>query len=112
MCRAATASHTLPSRLTQSKSLYPADPCICHHHTGLNATPPQPLPQEVRFLTDAGSETEAPKGLTVSAASVPALSRHPLGMCSLHCIAPYSWSHAYYECTAPHNLYSICLLID
>ncbi|KAM9361891.1 pseudouridylate synthase TRUB2, mitochondrial [Symphorus nematophorus] len=46
---------------------------------GVNATPSQPLPQEVRFLAHpAGSETEAPKGLTLSAVSVPALSKHPL----------------------------------
>ncbi|XP_035517871.1 mitochondrial mRNA pseudouridine synthase TRUB2 [Morone saxatilis] len=45
---------------------------------GLNATPPQPLPQEVRFLAHPVSETEAPKGLTLSAVSVPVLSEHPL----------------------------------
>lgn len=45
---------------------------------GLNATPIQPLPQEVRFLEHPRSETEAPKGLTLSAASVPVLSKHPL----------------------------------
>lgn len=45
---------------------------------GLNVTPSQPLPREVRFLTDPDSKTEAPKGLTVSAASVPMLSKHPL----------------------------------
>uniref|UniRef100_A0A8C3G2K5 TruB pseudouridine (psi) synthase family member 2 n=1 Tax=Cyclopterus lumpus TaxID=8103 RepID=A0A8C3G2K5_CYCLU len=45
---------------------------------GLNATPLQPLPQGVRFLAHRGSETEAPKGLTLSAASVPVLSKHPL----------------------------------
>ncbi|XP_074502300.1 pseudouridylate synthase TRUB2, mitochondrial [Sebastes fasciatus] len=45
---------------------------------GLNATPSQPLPQEVRFLAHPVSETEAPKGLTLSASSVPVLSKHPL----------------------------------
>lgn len=51
------------------------------HLVGLNATPSRPLPREVRFLTHPGGETEAPKGLTLCAASVPALSKHPLGMC-------------------------------
>lgn len=54
---------------------------LCCHLAGLNATPSQPLPREVRFLAPPGSEAEAPKGLTLSAASVPALSKHPLGMC-------------------------------
>ncbi|TDH13951.1 hypothetical protein EPR50_G00038660 [Perca flavescens] len=45
---------------------------------GLNATSSQPLPQEVRFLAHPVSETEAPKGLTLSASSVPVLSKHPL----------------------------------
>ncbi|KAA8578814.1 hypothetical protein FQN60_016856 [Etheostoma spectabile] len=45
---------------------------------GLNATSSQPLPQEVRFLVNPVSETEAPKGLTLSASSVPVLSKHPL----------------------------------
>uniref|UniRef100_UPI0037E95073 pseudouridylate synthase TRUB2, mitochondrial n=1 Tax=Semicossyphus pulcher TaxID=241346 RepID=UPI0037E95073 len=45
---------------------------------GLDATPSQPLPQEVRFSISAGDETQAPKGLTLSAASVPVLSQHPL----------------------------------
>ncbi|XP_068568243.1 pseudouridylate synthase TRUB2, mitochondrial [Cebidichthys violaceus] len=45
---------------------------------GLNAAPSQPLPQEVRFLTHPVSEAEAPKGLALSAASVPVLSQHPL----------------------------------
>ncbi|TNN84370.1 putative tRNA pseudouridine synthase 2 [Liparis tanakae] len=45
---------------------------------GLSATPIQQLPQEVRFLEPPRSETEAPKGLTLSAASVPVLSKHPL----------------------------------
>uniref|UniRef100_A0A3Q1GKH5 TruB pseudouridine (psi) synthase family member 2 n=1 Tax=Acanthochromis polyacanthus TaxID=80966 RepID=A0A3Q1GKH5_9TELE len=45
---------------------------------GLNAASSQPLPQEVRFLAQPSSETEAPKGLTLSATSVPALSKHPL----------------------------------
>ncbi|XP_034725725.1 mitochondrial mRNA pseudouridine synthase TRUB2 [Etheostoma cragini] len=45
---------------------------------GLNATSSQPLPQEVRFLVHPVSETEAPKGLTVSASSVPVLAKHPL----------------------------------
>ncbi|XP_060898917.1 mitochondrial mRNA pseudouridine synthase TRUB2 [Labrus mixtus] len=45
---------------------------------GLNATPSQPVPQEVRFLTSADSDAEASKGLTLSAASVPVLSKHPL----------------------------------
>ncbi|XP_069546838.1 pseudouridylate synthase TRUB2, mitochondrial [Brachyistius frenatus] len=45
---------------------------------GLNATPSQPLPHEVRFLTHPSSETEASNGPTVSAASVPVLSKHHL----------------------------------
>lgn len=45
---------------------------------GLDATPPRPLPHEIRFLAEPGGETEAPKGLTLSAASVPVLSKHPL----------------------------------
>lgn len=45
---------------------------------GLNATPSLPLPQEVRFLAHPVSETEAPKGLTLSVSSVPVLSKHPL----------------------------------
>uniref|UniRef100_A0A672H011 TruB pseudouridine (psi) synthase family member 2 n=1 Tax=Salarias fasciatus TaxID=181472 RepID=A0A672H011_SALFA len=45
---------------------------------GINATPPQALPHEVRFLLQPSSDPEAPKGLTLTAASVPALSKHPL----------------------------------
>ncbi|XP_042364066.1 mitochondrial mRNA pseudouridine synthase TRUB2 [Plectropomus leopardus] len=45
---------------------------------GVNATPSQPLPQVVRFLAQPVSETEEAKGLTLSAASVPVLSKHPL----------------------------------
>lgn len=45
---------------------------------GLNATPSQPVPQEVRFLAHLDSETEAPKGLALSVASLPVLSKHPL----------------------------------
>ncbi|XP_031699608.1 pseudouridylate synthase TRUB2, mitochondrial [Anarrhichthys ocellatus] len=45
---------------------------------GLDAAPSQPLPREVRFLAHPVSETEAPKGLSLSAASVPVLSKHPL----------------------------------
>uniref|UniRef100_A0A4W6D5K1 TruB pseudouridine (psi) synthase family member 2 n=1 Tax=Lates calcarifer TaxID=8187 RepID=A0A4W6D5K1_LATCA len=45
---------------------------------GLNAAPSQPCPQEVRFLAQPGGDAEAPKGLTLSVASVPALSKHPL----------------------------------
>ncbi|KAI3370033.1 hypothetical protein L3Q82_024823 [Scortum barcoo] len=50
---------------------------------GLNSSPSLPLPQEVRFLahpsdTHPDSEAEAPKGLTLSAASVPVLSKHHL----------------------------------
>ncbi|XP_059184503.1 LOW QUALITY PROTEIN: mitochondrial mRNA pseudouridine synthase TRUB2 [Centropristis striata] len=45
---------------------------------GLDALPPQPLPQEVRFLEQPVSENEAAKGLTLTAASVPVLSKHPL----------------------------------
>ncbi|XP_034022313.1 mitochondrial mRNA pseudouridine synthase TRUB2 [Thalassophryne amazonica] len=44
----------------------------------LNAAPLQPLPQAVRFLTHPESGTEEPKGLTVSAVSVPVLAKHPL----------------------------------
>lgn len=45
---------------------------------GVNATPSPPISQEVRFLAQPVSETEEPKGLTLSAASVPVLSKHPL----------------------------------
>ncbi|XP_008283877.1 pseudouridylate synthase TRUB2, mitochondrial [Stegastes partitus] len=45
---------------------------------GLSDIPSQPLPQEVRFLPQPGSETEASKGLTLSATLVPVLSNHPL----------------------------------
>ncbi|CAK6982865.1 mitochondrial mRNA pseudouridine synthase TRUB2 [Scomber scombrus] len=45
---------------------------------GLNAAPAQPLPQEVRFLEQPNSVAEAPKGLTLSAASLPVLSKHHL----------------------------------
>lgn len=45
---------------------------------GLNAAPVPPLPREVRFLAQPGSETEASKGLTLSAASLPVLSKHHL----------------------------------
>ncbi|XP_068170939.1 pseudouridylate synthase TRUB2, mitochondrial [Antennarius striatus] len=47
---------------------------------GVNATPSVPLPQKVRFLTHGGSDTESdtPKGLTLSAVSLPVLSKHPL----------------------------------
>ncbi|KAM9408442.1 pseudouridylate synthase TRUB2, mitochondrial [Pholidichthys leucotaenia] len=44
----------------------------------LNAAPSRPLPREVRFLVDTSTKTEAPKGLTLSAVSVPVLSKHPL----------------------------------
>ncbi|XP_074526252.1 pseudouridylate synthase TRUB2, mitochondrial [Halichoeres trimaculatus] len=43
---------------------------------GLNATPSQPLPQEVRFLALESGDSEAPKGLTLSATAVPVLSKH------------------------------------
>ncbi|XP_028262101.1 pseudouridylate synthase TRUB2, mitochondrial [Parambassis ranga] len=45
---------------------------------GLNDTPSQPLPHEVRFLVQSSSDGEAAKAVTVSAASVPVLSKHPL----------------------------------
>ncbi|TKS71352.1 putative tRNA pseudouridine synthase 2 [Collichthys lucidus] len=45
---------------------------------GLNAAPSGALPEEVRFLSDPDSDREATKGLTLSAASVPVLSKHPL----------------------------------
>lgn len=45
---------------------------------GLNAVPSRPLPQEVRFLANPDSEAEAARELTLSAASVPVLSQHPL----------------------------------
>ncbi|XP_076615247.1 pseudouridylate synthase TRUB2, mitochondrial [Chaetodon auriga] len=45
---------------------------------GLNATPSLPLPQEIRFLAHPASDTEAPKGLTLTAVSVPVLAKHPL----------------------------------
>lgn len=47
---------------------------------GVNATPVQPPPHEVRFLLQSGGETEAATGLTLTASSVPMLSKHPLGM--------------------------------
>ena len=77
-----TCQSALPFNLGFTRSLYPVDSCLCLI-LGLNATPSQPLPQEVRFLPQPGSETEAPKGLTLSVASVPVLSKHPLGMCLL-----------------------------
>ncbi|KAM4588393.1 pseudouridylate synthase TRUB2, mitochondrial [Odontesthes bonariensis] len=46
---------------------------------GVNATPSsRSLPDEVRFLAHPNSETETAKGLTLSAALVPVLSKHPL----------------------------------
>uniref|UniRef100_A0A3Q3XCC6 Pseudouridine synthase II N-terminal domain-containing protein n=1 Tax=Mola mola TaxID=94237 RepID=A0A3Q3XCC6_MOLML len=45
---------------------------------GLNAAPPQPVPHQVRFLTPPGADTEEPRQPALYAASVPALSRHPL----------------------------------
>ncbi|XP_041672439.1 mitochondrial mRNA pseudouridine synthase TRUB2 [Cheilinus undulatus] len=45
---------------------------------GLNSTPSKPLPLEVRFSIPANCETEVPQGLTLSAASVPVLSKHHL----------------------------------
>nr|XP_020453672.1 probable tRNA pseudouridine synthase 2 [Monopterus albus] len=48
---------------------------------GLNATPSRPLPREVRFLPQPGSDAEGPEGpkeLKLCAASVPVLSKHPL----------------------------------
>ncbi|GLD64560.1 probable tRNA pseudouridine synthase 2 [Lates japonicus] len=45
---------------------------------GLNAAPSLPCPQEVRFLAQPGGDAEAPKDLTLSVVSVPALSKHPL----------------------------------
>lgn len=45
---------------------------------GINATPPRALPREVRFLAQPSCDPEAPKELILTAASVPALSKHPL----------------------------------
>ncbi|XP_040888912.1 mitochondrial mRNA pseudouridine synthase TRUB2 [Toxotes jaculatrix] len=45
---------------------------------GLNAAPSLPCPQQVRFLSHPDGDTEAPKALTLSVVSVPALSKHPL----------------------------------
>ncbi|XP_058486790.1 mitochondrial mRNA pseudouridine synthase TRUB2 [Solea solea] len=45
---------------------------------GLNAAPPQSCPQQIRFLRDPGADTETTKSLTLSVASVPVLSKHPL----------------------------------
>ncbi|XP_075893548.1 pseudouridylate synthase TRUB2, mitochondrial [Nelusetta ayraudi] len=45
---------------------------------GVNATPVQPPPHEVRFLLQSGGDTEAATGLTLTASSVPMLSKHPL----------------------------------
>lgn len=46
----------------------------------LNATAPRPLPREVRFLLSQSNDEEAPKKLVLSAAHVPVLSEHPLGI--------------------------------
>lgn len=45
---------------------------------GVNAKS-EPVPREVRFLASPSDEAEAPKGLSLCAASVPVLSKHPLG---------------------------------
>uniref|UniRef100_A0A672YPS9 Pseudouridine synthase II N-terminal domain-containing protein n=1 Tax=Sphaeramia orbicularis TaxID=375764 RepID=A0A672YPS9_9TELE len=45
---------------------------------GVNTTPSRPLPREIRFLPLQGNETGTAKEITVSAASVPVLSKHPL----------------------------------
>ncbi|KAM9758521.1 pseudouridylate synthase TRUB2, mitochondrial [Menidia menidia] len=45
---------------------------------GVNSTPAQPLPHEVRFLAQPNSGTETAKGLTLSATLAPVLSSHPL----------------------------------
>uniref|UniRef100_A0A1A8K1N4 TruB pseudouridine (Psi) synthase homolog 2 n=2 Tax=Nothobranchius kuhntae TaxID=321403 RepID=A0A1A8K1N4_NOTKU len=45
---------------------------------GVNATHPQPVPREVRFLVSSSDEPGAAKGLRVSPAAVPVLSKHPL----------------------------------
>ncbi|KAF7664350.1 hypothetical protein LDENG_00180150 [Lucifuga dentata] len=45
---------------------------------GINATPSQPLPQVVHFLAQPDSESEAPRELALSTASVPTLAKHPL----------------------------------
>ncbi|XP_029288379.1 LOW QUALITY PROTEIN: pseudouridylate synthase TRUB2, mitochondrial [Cottoperca gobio] len=45
---------------------------------GLSDTPSLPIPKEVRFLAHPVSETETSKELTLSAVSLPVLSKHPL----------------------------------
>ncbi|KAM4740555.1 pseudouridylate synthase TRUB2, mitochondrial [Anableps anableps] len=45
---------------------------------GVNDTPAPPLPHEVRFLSSPNHEPEAAGGLTLRAAAVPVLSKHPL----------------------------------
>uniref|UniRef100_A0A1A7XYT0 TruB pseudouridine (Psi) synthase homolog 2 n=1 Tax=Iconisemion striatum TaxID=60296 RepID=A0A1A7XYT0_9TELE len=44
----------------------------------VNATHSQPVPLEVRFLMSSSDEPEAVKGLRLSPAAVPVLSKHPL----------------------------------
>ncbi|KAJ0044231.1 hypothetical protein NL108_010784 [Boleophthalmus pectinirostris] len=46
----------------------------------LNASASRPVPREVRYLLsqDSTKDEDAPKALTLSAASVPVLSKHPL----------------------------------
>lgn len=47
---------------------------------GLNDSKPRPVPSEVRYLLSQGStqNCDGPKALTLSAATVPVLSEHPL----------------------------------
>lgn len=66
--------------LGKSKCLHHADFCFLHL-AGLNSTPPQPLPQKVRFLAHPVDDAEAHKGLMLSTVSVPVLSKHSLGTC-------------------------------
>lgn len=63
---------------SSNRALYSVD-FLCPR-TDLNAAPSQPLPHNICFLTQAGSKTEASGGLAVITASLPVLSKHPLGM--------------------------------
>lgn len=60
------------------RALYSVD-LLCPR-IDLNAAPSQPLPRNICFLTQADSKTEASGGLTLRTASLPVLSKHPLGM--------------------------------
>lgn len=48
--------------------------------TGLNALPSQPLPHKICFQIQAGNQTGESRGLSLTTASLPVLSKHPLGL--------------------------------